>query len=96
LKQGVGSEWDAMIGGVAPRLTVHGSSSDAAAVSLIASPTGAVVVRGPDGEVRTVRIDDAATTPAVQHAIAFRDRGSAGCSLVWLELPMPFGPSATR
>ena len=85
--------WEMRIDGVTPALVLHGAPADTAVVSISANSSGDVTASSAT-ENASGRLGPASSTLAPPHALTFEQGGRAdACSVVWLEIPIPFAPT---
>lgn len=81
--------WRLIVDGTKPAMTLRTAAAGRAGVSLVADGSGSVSVTL-GSESITLPLDTAGPIPAPPYGIGFSDEGTAsGCSVVWLELPVP-------
>jgi hypothetical protein len=88
------SSWQVDVAGVTPAVTLRQEPAPSASLAIVASATGDLEVKL--GEtIQRSQIEIAQRLPDPPYVLAFRGESAASaCTLVWLEIPVPFGPGA--
>ena len=87
--------WKVTVDGAVASTSTHSGAESRLGISLVANPKAPLQMRIDGGELVPIRVDDGATPPTPPHALAFSGSGAgSGCSLVWLEIAVPFQPQS--